>query len=363
MSEKSSLLNEEEFIQKRKNERFAYILGIFTQFVWAINGLQLKSIQPNFPECYSLNSIIFWRCLPVIIISYYTCYYKKIRITPHTEIKHIIWFYFRSLGNYFFVLLNIEVLSYFRLSTSRVFLSCQPLVVIFLSIIFLSETFYFRYLLGILICLCGSSIIALNDKKPQSKNTILNDNIYQGLFFAILLLITAALASVGQKMITRDGMPVQVQNFYLGVYNGLPGFLVCLFERHFALGHIKYILYCISNGFVFLCGHYLTSICYKYIAISKFLPVTYLVVVFTFFLSVIILREPLFFTDILGATLIIGFQFYNLTYPPKRNNSNENDFLNKEIFLMKMKENDRNSDFYKIDRISVDSNNSNSNKD
>ena len=50
MSEKSSLLDEEHFIQKRKNERFAYILGIFTQLVWSINGLQLKSIQPNFPE-------------------------------------------------------------------------------------------------------------------------------------------------------------------------------------------------------------------------------------------------------------------------------------------------------------------------
>ena len=58
MSEKSSLLNDDELNQKRKNERFAYILGIFTQLVWAINGLQLKTIQPKFPEPYSLNSII-----------------------------------------------------------------------------------------------------------------------------------------------------------------------------------------------------------------------------------------------------------------------------------------------------------------
>ena len=357
MSEKSSLLNEEEFIKKRKNERFAYILGIFTQLVWAINGLQLKSVQPHFPKSYSLNSIIFWRCLPVIIISYLTCHYKNIRITPHREIKHIVWFYFRSLGNYFFVLLNITVLSYFRLSTSRVFLSCQPLVTVFLSIIFLSENFYFRYLIGIFLGLIGSSIIALNDKKPESRTTVVNTDMGKGLIFAVLLLIIMALASVGQKMITRDGMVVQVQNFYLGVYNGLPGLIMCIYEGHFGFNDIKYILYCASNGLVFLAGHYFTTICYQYIAITKFLPVTYLVVVFTFVLSVSILREPLFFSDILGACIIIGFQFYNLMYPPKRNTGDEKDnILIKDKFLNELDKNNRHSNKLVINRISIGSN-------
>ena len=360
MSEKTSLLDEEEFIKKRKNERFAYILGIFTQLVWAINGLQLKTIQPKFPEPYSLNSIIFWRCLPVIIISYLSCYYKKIRITPHREIKHIIWFYFRSLGNYFFVLLNITVLSYFRLSTSRVFLSCQPLIAIFLSIIILSENFYFRYLMGIVLGLIGSSIIALNDKKPESRKDIVNKDMGKGLIYAILLLITMSFATIGQKMITKDGMAVQVQNFYLGLYNGLPGLIMCIFERHFGFNDIKYIIYCFSNGLVFLAGHYLTTICYQYIAVSKFLPVTYLVVVFTFILSVIILGEPLFFSDILGACIIIGYQFYNLMYPPKRNiGDGEDKNLKKENFLNKLDTKNKDDDIFVVNRISIDSNLSN----
>lgn len=363
MHDKNSILTEDEIIQKRKNERFAYILGIFTQLVWTINGLQLKDIQLSYKESFSSNSVIFWRCVPVIISSYLTCYYKKIPITPHKEIKHIIWFYFRSLGNYFFVLLNIKVLSYFRLSTSRVFLSCQPLITIFLSIIFLSEKFYFRYLLGIVIGIIGSAMIALNDKKPQSKVTILEDNMTQGLIFAFLLLLVNSLASVGQKMITKDGMPIQVQNYYLGIYNGLPGFIMCLFEKHFGFNDIKYIFYSLFNGFVFLAGHYLTSICYMYIDISKFLPVTYLVVVFTFILSVIILEEPIFFTDIVGACLIIGFQFYNLTYPPKKGEENENNIKNK--FIEKMNDNDndnntnidneRHSSITIINRISLES--------
>ena len=355
MDNKNPLLTEEDFIQKRKNERFAYILGIFTQLLWTINGLQLKDIQLQYKDIFSLNSIIFWRCIPVIIFSYLTCYYKNIRITPHKEIKHLTWFYFRNLGNYFYVLLNIKVLSYFRLSTSRVFLSCQPLITIFLSIIFLSEKFYFRYLIGILIGIFGSALIALNDKKPQSKVTIIEDNMTQGLFCALLLLLTAALSSVGQKMITKDGMPVQVQNFYLGIYNGLPGLIVSLIQRHFGFDNINYIFYCVFNGFVFLAAHYLTSVCYKYIDISKFLPVTYLVVVFTFILSVTVLGEPIFYGDVLGACMIIGFQFYNLNYPPEINKEINEE--SKNNFLEKMNDNynERTSEDLVINRISIDS--------
>lgn len=42
-SEGSSEMNDEDLIKKRKNERFAYILGIVTQFLWALNGVQMKS--------------------------------------------------------------------------------------------------------------------------------------------------------------------------------------------------------------------------------------------------------------------------------------------------------------------------------
>ena len=97
MNEKDLLIKEEDINEKRKNERFAYILGIFTQFLWTINGLQLKDIQLKYKDVFTLNSVIFWRCVPVVIFSYLTCYYKNIRITPHSEIKHLTWFYFRSL--------------------------------------------------------------------------------------------------------------------------------------------------------------------------------------------------------------------------------------------------------------------------
>ena len=351
MSENSSELSEAAFLQKRRNERFAYLLGVFTQFIWSLNGLQLKSYQPSFPECYSNNSVVFWRSLPVMILGYVICKQRNVRITPHKEIKHMVWFYLRSVGNYFCVALNLKVLSYFRLSTARVFFCCQPLVIIYLSIIVLNESFYIRYLAGIIICLCGSSIIVLNDKKPQSRKTILNNNVVEGLFFACLFLIFGSFNAIGQKMLVKDGMQADVQNFYLGFYNMLPAMIVCIYEGHFAFTHIKYILYCISNGFLFYLGNYLTSVCYQYIAISKFLPVLYLNIVFTFFLSIFVLGESLYFSDLVGAILIIGFQLWNIYNPPARDTKNQD----KEKFLGKM-DKDESEDNMVFDIISRHSN-------
>ncbi len=56
----------------------------------------------------------------------------------------------------------------------------------------------------------------------------------------------------------------------------------------------------------------------RYIAISKFQPITYLCIVFTFILCGICLGEPVYFSDIIGACIIIGFQYYNFKNPPGR---------------------------------------------
>ena len=341
MSEASSLLSEDKYLEKKRNERFAYLLGVFTQFLWALNSFQMKTYNPSFPECFSNNSVILWRSIPVMVIGYFLCKYRNIRITPHREVKHLFWFYIRHFGNYFCVILNLTVLSYFRLSTSRVFFCCQPIVVIFLSIIILNEKFYIRYIIGIIICFTGSALIILNDKNAQSKTTILHDNIYAGLFFAVLFLLTLSINTIGQKMMAKEKMPPDVQNFYLGFYNILPALFMCLKQGYFAFGHIKYILYCMSNGFLFYLANYCTSVCYKYIAISKFIPVTYLNIVFTFFLSIFVLGEPLFFTDLVGATLIIGFQIWNITYPPGSVHIFNNNANNEEKLMDNIKKEEK----------------------
>ena len=52
--------------------------------------------------------------------------------------------------------------------------------------------------------------------------------------------------------------------------------------------------------------------------VNKFSPMNYLKVVFIFIFGFIILGEKVFFTDIVGSALIVGFQVYNVCYPVKK---------------------------------------------
>jgi hypothetical protein len=55
----SSKLDEEHLIIKRKNERYATIIGVISQFVWAINSIQLKTYKEFFPKEFSNKTFKF----------------------------------------------------------------------------------------------------------------------------------------------------------------------------------------------------------------------------------------------------------------------------------------------------------------
>ena len=111
---------------------------------------------------------------------------------------------------------------------------------------------------------------------------------------------------------------LKVNIYYFRLYNSVPSLAVYIISGEIFSINISYSLYVTTNGLIFYLANYLTTICLKNIAISKFQPITYLGIVFTFILSAIILGEPIFFTDIIGAAIIIGFQYYNFQYPPGR---------------------------------------------
>ena len=52
MSVHSSLLDDAALFKKRQDEKFAVIVGIITQVIWGINGIQVKSFARLFPEIY-----------------------------------------------------------------------------------------------------------------------------------------------------------------------------------------------------------------------------------------------------------------------------------------------------------------------
>ena len=327
----SSKLNDEKLIEKRHNERIGAIIGIISQFIWAINSIQLKTYKTFFPNDFSNNSLVFWRSLPIWLLGYFFCWKKNIRIKPLSAIKHKAWFVARSFGNYLSIFLWIKILSYFRVSTSQVIAGCYPVLVIYLSILVLHEKFYFRYIISVFVCIFGSALIVLNEKNPNASKIKLNDNKLAGLFFACCHLLVNSFSNLGQKIQIKDKMTPDEQNYYLGMYNTLPALFFCLIEQHFGFGSILYILYGISNGLlIFYSANYLQTVAMEYMAVSKFMTITYMCTVFVFILGFILLGEIIFITDILGAGLIISFQLYNFYYPPGRQISENNIEENKK---------------------------------
>ena len=102
---------------RRKRDLYAFIVGILSQFFWGISNIQLKTYRTFFPDDFSTQSLTFWRSFSICIIGYFMISYKKARITPLNEVKNKFWFYLRSCGNYFIIVLWIIELSYFRVST------------------------------------------------------------------------------------------------------------------------------------------------------------------------------------------------------------------------------------------------------
>ena len=340
----SSKLDDEMLREKRRKERIGTVIGVISQFIWAINSIQLKTYKTFFPNDFSNNSLVFWRSLPIWVLGFFFCKQKGIRIKPLSAIKHKFWFIARSFGNYICIFLWIKILSYFRVSTCQVIVGCHPVIVIYLSILILHETFYFRYIISVFVCIFGSALIVLNEKNPNVSKIKLNDNKLAGLFFATCHLLVSGFSNLGQKIQVKDKMSPDEQNYYLGMYNTLPALFFCIIEVHFGFGSILYILYAISNGlFVFYSGNYLQTVAMENMAVSKFMTITYMCTVFVFILGFVLLGEKIYITDIIGAGLIISFQLYNVYYPPGRQiNENSIEEKNKISSINKEDENTEN---------------------
>ena len=138
---------------RRKRDLYAFTVGVLSQFFWGISNIQLKTYRSFFPDAFSTQSLAFWRSFSICVIGYCMILYKNIRITRLNEVQNKFWFYLRSCGNYFIIVLWIVELAYFRVSTCQSFSNCNPIIILFLSTFILKEPFYIRYVLGVLLVL------------------------------------------------------------------------------------------------------------------------------------------------------------------------------------------------------------------
>ena len=314
ISIKDSLLNSELLREKKKKENYGIILTIIAHFFLAINQLQLKTFAKWFKGEYTQNNLLFYRSLASGGISYYLIRKKKQKIPSLAEINNKFWFICRECGAYVILLFYLEMTTYFRVSTCQCIYGCHPIIVLLLSIIIINENFYWRYVVGMILSFIGSIFILLNEVQPEQRKQNDNKSVFIGILFSFGYLSTLCLSKFAQKMLCKDHMTPEVQTFYLGFFTALQAFIFLLFD--FKLGlNIVYILYCFSNGLIFSLVNILCTIAMGNIAISKYLPLTYFATVFIFILGWIILGERVYFTDIVGSLLIVGFQIYNAWFP------------------------------------------------
>jgi len=329
----TELLSDELKLEKRKKERIAYVYGIISQFLWAIVAIQIKTMITFFPNVYTLNSIAFYRTFPLAIAGYYLCKKKNIRIHRWNDIQRKFWFIIRNSGFYAMVVLWVVMNIYFRVSTCQCIANCNPVLVLVISAFLLNEKFYPRYIIGIIVCFIGAYMIVSNERKPTHINEDKDSNIRNlidlsfryleeqsnGILFgaiaAITHLIISAFANFGQRELAKESILGDEQNFWLGIFNCTISFIVMAFQGNFGLTNLKYPLYVLTNGPVFYLANYYTAEALKYITINKLIPLNYLSIVFVFILGYVFLGEKVYFTDLLGSIIIIGFQLYNIYVP------------------------------------------------
>lgn len=317
ISIKDSLLNSELLREKKKKENYGIIITIIAHFFLAVNQLQLKTFAKWFKEDYTQNNLLVYRSMASCGISYYLIVKKKQKIPKLSEISSKFWFVCRECGAYVILFFYLEMTTYFRVSTCQCIYGCHPIIVLLLSIVIINENFYWRYVVGMILSFFGSILILLNEVQPAQRQQNDNKSVFIGILFSFGYLSTLCVSKFAQKMLCKDHMTPEVQTFYLGFFTALQAFILLLFD--FKLGlNIVYILYCFSNGLVFTLVNILCTEAMNNLAISKYLPLTYFATVFIFVLGWVVLGERVYFTDIIGSLLIVGFQLYNAWFPVSR---------------------------------------------
>ena len=332
----TELLSEELKKEKRKREYIAYIYGVISQFMWAVNNIQIKTMITFFPDTFTLNTIAFYRNLPLIFIGYYFCKRKNIQIHTWSNIQRKFWFLVRHFGFYLMIVLWVVMNIYFRVSTCQCIVNCNPVIVLIISSFLLNEKFYPRYIVGIIVCFFGAFLIISNERKPTHINEeenktrnlleyilrILNENseksgnnVFYGAIAAGTHLLITSFANFGQREIAKEGIQGDEQNIWMGVFNCVPAFFVMLAQGKTRIDNIKYILYVMTNAPIFYLANYYNAEALKYISINKLNPITYLTIVFVFILGYFLLGEKVYLTDLIGSVIIIGFQLYNIYVP------------------------------------------------
>lgn len=297
-----------------KYERIGILIAVLAQFFWALSVIAVKLGS----KCgkFSANSFSMWKSLAQMLISLYLIKKKGIQIQKFSEIKSKGWFLLRTFGNYFCYNCLILAIVYLRAATASCLAGANPFVIIILSVWLLKEKFYIRYLLGIIVCFLGSSMIVLNEKHGGSETVGKNANVPLGVFFGLCHVILVGSSIFGQKIIVSEGVLTDVQVFYTGLYNLLTALVVCVFQMNFGF-NIPLIIVSALNALAFYGAIAFTDKALKRMDVVKFAPSSYIQALFVFIIGLVLFGESVYITDLIGSFLIVAFHVYNAYDPIK----------------------------------------------
>ena len=312
-----------------KNELIGYSFVILCNFTRAINGLLMKHIEKTYPEYFETIPFLFIRAIMIISLAFSTSYCTNERILRPSEIKFKLPFFIRTNFNFFAVSLFTVSIWYLRVSTVQIISSLNPIIVTYLSVILLKEKFYNRYIVGIILCLLGSLLIINNEKKQSSevkikgKENTNKDNetiggFTSGMITGILCCFGSTLINcavdICNKVLAKNKIPITTQLFYLGFFTLCYSFIYIVIVWRIK-ACIPYVLLSFLQGTFFYIANTSFNFGIQRIDLSKAAPISYTKVVFVLLLGQILLGEKVYFTDCVGAGLIISYMLYNMKYP------------------------------------------------
>ena len=301
---------------KIRKEKYGLLITALSVFFNSCGAIYTKIIQKSYPEDFRTIQFLFLRSFTVFFFSIFHSYIRNEKIMHLRDIPEKKWFFLRTNANFFGVASITGALWYLRASTAIIIENVHPLFVLILSYFILKEKFYLRYAYGIIICFLGALIMILNESKVKVNDIKVFSNSERsiGLFFSFVDLFFISSVKVSNKIMVNKKVPVGTQMFYVSISTMLYSSIYTLIFGGICL-KTGFLLMCLIHGIFFYLSNTTQNFALQLCPLSKIILVQYLNVVFIFLLSFLFLDEKIFFSDILGFILIVGFMFYNSYYP------------------------------------------------
>jgi drug/metabolite transporter (DMT)-like permease len=321
-------------------ETKAFMLVAWASVVFGFMAFHVKLGSYLFgKESFQPFYFMFFRSLSVVFLGYYFLQKKQIKMLDVRTVQNKFWFVVRTFGTFVSFISFIFCLLYLRAATASSFQAFHPVIVIILSIFILKEKFYLRYLIGITVCFLGTLLIILNDKKAPAappkidqfsmdieeeariiEASLHSDNLMNfimGSIWGTINCLCIGMLVISSKVLIVEHIEMENQFLYIGLTNCISALFFIVFTGAIN-SNIIFWIYSFSNGLIFYYATLVLCEGYKNIDVSKTSPLPYISTIIVFICGVVIIGETIYFTDMIGIGMIIGYNILNTIYPMKK---------------------------------------------